>query len=458
MQPSAPVKIKPYKPHAKQIAAHLAFLTGKFNRGVLLMGRQSGKTYFATQHAWMSGVVEQGRYFIVFKTYKQAHEVVWRQYVPLIPKELIYKTNEVDLIVELNYVHGPLKLPDGTVIQVEHDETKPRSTIQLLGSDQSDSHRGFKANGMIFDEYADQDPENWETVYKHFFTTTDGWAIFMGTPRGYNHFYDLIQDAKEQPDWFYQEATWRDSPYVKKEFIDNERRTAERKGTLSAFLQEVELEFRSVDQAVYPMFNRKIHVRPFEDMPDEGTIIGVIDFGWAQDHPTAFNLIRIAKDQTWWVFDELHVTFTSIEDIVEMIRQKVPPNERMTVLIGDSARPDLIEYCAVQGLPIVPAPKKQGSVLDGIQIMGEALIPRDMILGPPEPKMVFTNNCKHTIRQVENYKYKESTKDRSASDIPLKQDDDHPDAIRYGKLYFKYSMINTDKPIKSGLSFNEYGL
>ena len=78
----------------KQALAHKAFMTDGFKRGVLLMGRQSGKTYFATQHAWISAIKDQGRYFIVFKTYKQAHEVVWRQYVPLIPKELIYKKNE----------------------------------------------------------------------------------------------------------------------------------------------------------------------------------------------------------------------------------------------------------------------------------------------------------------------------------------------------------------------------
>jgi hypothetical protein len=154
-----------------------------YKRGLLMWGRQSGKTFFSTQHAWISAVLEQGRYFIVFKTYKQAHEVVWRQYIPLIPQELVYKKNEQDLLIELHYVENtPVKLPSGETIIVNHDKTKPRSTIQLLGSDQADSHRGFKGNGMIFDEYADQDPNNWEAVYKHFFTTTDGWAVFMGTP------------------------------------------------------------------------------------------------------------------------------------------------------------------------------------------------------------------------------------------------------------------------------------
>ena len=163
-----------YRPHPKQVEAHLAFLTSKYKRGVLLWGRQSGKSYWSVNHAWLSAVIEQGRYFVVFKTYRQAHEVVWRQYVPLIPKELVYKKNEQDLLIELNYVKGPVKLPDGTLIEVEHDENKPRSTIQLLGSDQADLHRGFRANGMVFDEYADQNPDNWDAVYKHFFTTTDG--------------------------------------------------------------------------------------------------------------------------------------------------------------------------------------------------------------------------------------------------------------------------------------------
>ena len=107
----------------------------------------SGKTYFATNHAWISALKDQGRYFVVFKTYKQAHEVVWRQYVPLIPKELIYKKNENDLLIELNYVKNtPLTLPDGTTVVINHDENKPRSTIQLLGSDRPTSS-WFSCNG-----------------------------------------------------------------------------------------------------------------------------------------------------------------------------------------------------------------------------------------------------------------------------------------------------------------------
>lgn len=443
----------PYKPTKKQAFAHLAFLVEKFKRGILLMGRQSGKTYFATNHGWLSAIIEQGRYLIVFKTYKQAHEVVWRQYVPLIPKELIYKTNEQDLSIELNYVNGPVKMPDGTVIQVEHDQTKPRSIIQLLGSDQADSHRGFKANGIIFDEYADQAPENWDAVYEPMLTTTNGWAIFMGTPRGYNHFYDLIMLRKEDPTWFYQEATWRDSQYVSKEHMATARRDAEKKGTLSTFLQEYELEFRSVQGAVYPDFNRNIHVIKPSDVPVELTIYGGIDFGY---HTTACVLVGIDKDQNWWVFDEVYGRQEILADIVPRIKAKLG-DKRLVLMVGDSENRDAIEMMS-KHFPIVPIKKLKGSIIDGIDLIRTKLKPRIQLVGDPKPTIFFSSTCRNLIIEMESYAYPEEKEDRNPSDLPQKENDHGPDALRYLVLQMKYGMMDQKKKINTGLKWNEYGI
>ena len=444
-----------YQPHAKQVSAHLAFLTQGYKRGVLLMGRQSGKTYFATNHAWISATIQQGRYFVVFKTYKQAHEVVWRQYVPLIPKELIYKKNEQDLLIELNYIKGPVKLPDGTVIEVEHDQSKPRSTIQLLGSDQSDSHRGFKANGIIFDEYADQDPNNWDAVYKHFFTTTDGWAIFMGTPRGYNHFYDQIQYAKDDDRWFYQEATWRDSPYVSREFIEEERHEAEKQGKLSTFLQEVELEFRAVQGAVYPQFDRKIHVIKPSEVPEDLTIYSGIDFGY---HTTACLLVGIDKDQNWYVYDEVYGRETILKDIIPRIKDKLA-DKRLVLMVGDSAAKDAIETMALD-FPIVPAVKRQDSIIHGIDLIRTKLKPRIQLVGAPKPTLFISSICKNFIKELEAYKYPEDKPDRNPSELPMKEDDHGPDALRYLTLHLKYGIVKDKGFPKPSIikETNQYGL
>lgn len=444
-----------YIAHKKQAAAHKAFMQDGFKRGVLLMGRQSGKTFFATQHAWISAVKDQGRYFIVFKTYKQAHEVVWRQYVPLIPKELIYKKNEQDLLIELHYIENtPIKLPDGTTVIINHDKNKPRSTIQLLGSDQSDTHRGFKGNGIIFDEYADQNPNNWDAVYKHFFTTTDGWAIFMGTPRGYNHFYDMIEYAKDNDRWFFQEATWRDSPYVKREFIEEERAEAEKKGTLSTFLQEVELEFRAVQGAVYPTFDRKVHVVNPNEIPlDDLTIYAGIDFGW---HTTACIFAGVDKDQNWYVFDEVYGKETTLVDLIPRIKDKLG-DKRLILMVGDSASRDAIELMQ-RSFPIVGVSKNGQSIPTGIALINEKLKPRLQLIGRPKPSLFIGSNCKNFIFEMEAYKFPQDKKDRNPSDVPVKENDHGPDAFRYLLLHLKHGVQRVDNIPQTKIKYNEFGL
>lgn len=446
-----------YKPHAKQIEAHTAFLVKDIKRGVLLFGRQTGKTFFAVNHGWLSAIIKQGRYFVVFKTYKQAHEVVWRQYVPLIPKELIYKTNEQDLIVEFNYVNGPVTLPDGTKFIVEHDQTKPRSTLQLLGSDQADSHRGFKANGIIFDEYGDQDGNNFEVVYEPMFSTTNGWAIFMGTPRGYNHFYDLIEFAKEDEAWFYLEATWRDSPYVTSEWIAERRRTAEKRGKLSSFMQEYELEFRAVQGAVFPSFNRNVHVKKPQDFPEDLTYYGAIDFGW---HTTAFLLIGIDKDQNWWIVDEVYGKEETLDSVLPRIRQRTG-DKRIVLIIADSANRDAIEVMQ-RDFPMWGVNKANDSkgYATGIGLITEKLKPRMQLVGPPKPSLFISSTCKHLLYELESYKFPEEKAERNASDIPIKEDDHGPDALRYFALHLKFGIPKDNSvPKNSALKeLTEYGL
>lgn len=447
-----------YRAEKKQALAHRAFMVDGFKRGVLLWGRQSGKTFFATQHAWISAAHRQGRYFMVFSTYKQAHEVVWRQYLPLIPKELIYKTNENDLLIELHYLEDTkMTLPSGETIMINHDKSLPRSSIQLLGSDQADSHRGFKGHGMIFDEYADQNPNNLEVVYEPMLSTTNGWIIFMGTPRGYNHFYDLIQFAKEDPQWFYQEATWRDSPYVSEEFMADVKARAIKRGGLSGFMQEYELEFRSVQGAVYPMFDRKIHVINPNDIPQELTYYGAIDFGW---HTTAFLLFGVDKDQTWYLVDSVYGKETVFEDLLPQIKNVIG-DKRMVLIVADSANRDAIEVLG-KSYPVVGVNKAndtKGYQL-GIALVTEKLKPRMQLIGPPKPSIYYGSNNKEFIFEKESYRFPEDKPERNPSDVPIKENDHGPDAERYLFLHLKHGMVKDDKPLKFAMDkeLNSYGL
>lgn len=443
-----------YVPHPKQVEAHNA--VEEYNRLVLFWGRQVGKTLWAVNHLWMQALRQQGQYFFVLKTYTQAEQVVWEQYRHMIPEALRAKEDASDLAITFPHVQGTLKMPDGTLETFDHDESIPPSMVRFLGSDKADSHRGLKAHGLVFDEYADQNPDNWDSVYQPMFSTTDGWAVFMGTPKGYNHWYETVMDAQENPEWFFSRATWRDNPAITPEFIAKVRADAERKGRLNTFLQEYELEFRSVEGSVYPDFKRDVHcaIKP-EDIPEQGAIYAAVDFGW--ENPTAVLFVKIDFDNNWYVFDEIYAQHTTINDLAPMIRQKIG-DERLVLMVGDSAQAEHIASLQEKGFPIIPASKTADSIIRGISLISEKLKPRVQLLGDPKPKLYITKNCRHLIEEMEQYKYPEDKGKRNPTELPLKKNDHGPDALRYLALHMKYGQVERDTPLKPKMQFNEYGL
>lgn len=456
-----------FVPHKKQADLLRAFLIDENKLGVALFGRQTGKTISAVQLAKFAAIMKQGTYFMVFRTYNQADQVVWKQYIHTIEPELIQGSeknkvglNKNDLSVTFNYLDATLKLPGVGEIHVKHDTNLPPSRIRLLGSDQAESHRGNKANGIIFDEYQSQNPDNWTNVYQPMFTTTDGWALFMGTPNGFNHFYDLVQEAKSHPeDYYFTQATWRDNPYASEKAVGQARKDATRKGNLNGFLQEYELEFRKVDRAVYTEFDRDVHVIPPSEVPTEGgQIWASIDFGYVEDHPTAVNFVRIMEDGTWYVYDEMHVTETPLDNIIEQIKQRTS-GIHLQGIVGDSARPDLIDYMGSKALPIIPAAKRPGSVQTAITLMKQMLHPRLQLLGEPKPMLYVASNCRNTILNFELRRYKEPVKERAINEVPVKENDDHTDELGYLLTHLKYGIKkDTGDWGNKNIKFDSFGM
>ena len=457
-----------YSPHKKQAMAHKAFLVDGYDRGCLFWGRQVGKSLWSVKHLEMAASYRQGPYHIVFGTHKHAKEVMWKQYLHTIPEELIYKTNANELEITFNYLKVPFNMPGVGWVPIKHNTEMLRSTVRLLGSDYADDDRGLKSNGMIFDEYQDQDPNNFAAVYKYFFTTTKGWACFMGTAKGYNHWWELLEYAKQAKTkrWYYLEATWRDNPAVDPEWIKVEKAEAKDRGELDIFMAEVELQFRTVAGSVYKWFDRKIHVISEIDkrLPDNGTIYYTWDFGWSEGHPTAINRIDIDSTGKWFVTNEVHGYEIDVETCLQQIAIQTA-GKKITGIVCDSARPDLIDQVTrlapkILGytVNVIPAHKPQGSVASGIQLVAQMIKPKIQLAGDPEPDIYFTENCKHTIYQFENYRYREVKKDRLPSEEPLKKDDDHPDGIRYLKLYLKYGNQQKKKSAYKKPNFNSYGL
>jgi len=62
--------------------------------------------------------------------------------------------------------------------------------------------RGIYLDGIVLDEYADMDPRVWSEIIRPALADRIGWAVFIGTPRGRNNFFELWRRAQADPTWF----------------------------------------------------------------------------------------------------------------------------------------------------------------------------------------------------------------------------------------------------------------
>lgn len=145
--------------------------------------RRAGKTV-ACVNELVKGAVDcakpNPRFSYVAPFYSQAKDVAWtyvRQFTATIPN--------------VQYFESELRadLPNG-------------GRVRLYGADNYDRLRGTYMDGVVLDEFGDMDPRAWQEVIRPSLSDRHGWAIFIGTPKGRNHFYDLWQQAQNEPEWF----------------------------------------------------------------------------------------------------------------------------------------------------------------------------------------------------------------------------------------------------------------
>jgi len=74
--------------------------------------------------------------------------------------------------------------------------------VRLYGADNYERMRGIYLDGCSLDEYGIMDPRAWSEVIRPALSDRLGWADFIGTPNGRNHFYDLYELARNDPDWY----------------------------------------------------------------------------------------------------------------------------------------------------------------------------------------------------------------------------------------------------------------
>jgi len=92
--------------------------------------------------------------------------------------------------------------------------------IYLKGAENDDALRGEGNRLVVLDEYASMAPHVWPEILEPTLMDVEGDALFIGTPKGKNHFYRLFINALTHPepywnDWEAFHFKTTDNPFVK---------------------------------------------------------------------------------------------------------------------------------------------------------------------------------------------------------------------------------------------------
>lgn len=195
-----------YRPRDYQLDFWLALDQG-IKRAVWCVHRRGGKDL--TTWNWVIKELNRKKQicYYILPTYSQAKKIIWKgmtkdgiQFLEFIPKELIKKKLDSELSIE--FTNG--------------------SYLQLVGSDNYDRLLGTNPSICVFSEFAIQNPTGWEYI-RPILAENHGIAIFISTPRGKNHFFEIMEKGKENDNWFGQTLPVNETEAISQHAIAKER-------------------------------------------------------------------------------------------------------------------------------------------------------------------------------------------------------------------------------------------
>jgi len=407
-------------------------LTSRARYKVVCCGRRFGKSVLAINTLLEHALLNSGHtYWYIGPTFRQAKTIAWRYLmsrIKMLPKseQKRIRINETSLSVELS---------NGSV-------------LELKGVERPDNLLGTGLDGVVLDEYAVDTYGSypiWKEIIRPALSDKQGWAIFISTPRGYNHFYELYEYASSGKDPVWE--CWRMPSSINPVMTKSELESARRELGEDIFAQEYLAEFRKRSGLVYPEFSRDVHIikeMDIQNISPRWTLEVGVDFGGS--HPTAAVFVLFSQhDDTAYVVDEYYEANISSDRHLQAM--KTIENKWLSILKahsprvrwGDSQAKQLIMDYARAGYHITPTIKGRESVQAGIDEVKRRL---NLDLVTKKPKLYITANCTSTIREFENYVWitgsdgsmEEDEMMRLAvkrRDAPRKIFDDAMDSLRY---------------------------
>jgi predicted phage terminase large subunit-like protein len=291
---------------------------------VVAAGRRFGKSRLAAWILLIKALQSESKdVFYIGPTFQQSKDIMWAML-----KEL-----GEDLIVAAHENTAVLTLINGR-------------KIYLKGSDRPDTLRGVGLAYVVLDEYASMKPNVWEQIIRPTLADVRGGAMFIGTPAGKNHFYDVYMDALELDDWEAFQFNSTDNPFIPADEIEAARSSM----SSMSFRQEFEASFETFTGGV---FKEEWFKKAPE--PEEGSYVIAIDpagfesvekernLKRARLDETAIAIVKIDRDK-WWVKDILHGRWNIKETAKKILTSAVKVESSTVGIETGSLRNAILPY------------------------------------------------------------------------------------------------------------------
>lgn len=350
---------------------------------VLNCGRRWGKTTLAIEE--IKGKIAAGKTRIAYiaPTYQQSRDIAWEQ----LKKEIKG--------VEFNESRLEIKIGD--------------TLIQLKGWESIETLRGQAFDFLVVDEVAMMRNfwTNWQEVIRPTLTDRKGKALFISTPKGFNHFYDLYNIQGKDEDFESFHFTSYENPFVPTEEIDK----AKQEITEDRFAQEYLADFRKTEGLVYKEFDRSRHLTTDEPRNVVKVMAGI---DWGFTNPAAVYRIREDGDRHYWIDSEYYKTQKTKEEVIEYVKTLRPE-----IVYPDPEDSEAIEKVRRAGLNVRDVSK---DIVNGIDAVKELF---------KQNRLHINSSCVNLIWELESYRYPDKKPDQNEKEKPIKENDHACDCIRY---------------------------
>ena len=252
---------------------------------VIAAGRRCGKSRLAATTLLIEGLrcPTGSAVLYVSPTMGQSRQIIWDLLLDL-GREVIQSSHVNNLDITL--ING--------------------ARIYVRGADRPDTLRGVSLTYAVLDEVADIKVEAWEQVIRASLSDKKGRAIFIGTPKGRNWFYDLFNLGKdgEDKDWKSWHFTTKDNPMIDPKEIESAKKTL----SSFSFKQEYMASFDTAGSDVF----KEEWIR-YGDEPQEGSYYIACDLAGFEEvarqasnsrkrlDESAIAVVKVTDDGKWWV-------------------------------------------------------------------------------------------------------------------------------------------------------------